>query len=164
MEALSDPWVTTVAGVGVIAGLVLLARGLGGYRSLVRVGDTSTSTIASLAAGEVRVSGIVEPAELTLVSLLQSVPCVYYRATVGSDQERRGLRDGYAEERSIGFRVRDATGSLRVFPRGARFDAPVRFEGETDVIGRRAGRARHPAGRFDGTGRDRRRGGRRRAA
>ena len=39
-------------------------------------------------------SGIVEPAELTLVSLLQSVPCVYYHATVGSDQDRRGAGDG----------------------------------------------------------------------
>ena len=135
MEALSDPRVTTFASFGVIAGLILLARGLSGYRSLVRVADTSTSTIASLAAGEVRVSGIVEPAELTLVSLLQSVPCVYYSSTVGRDQERRGADDGYAEERSIGFRIRDATGSLRVFPRGARFDAPARFEGETDLSG-----------------------------
>ena len=127
---------TTLAGIGVIAGLVLLARGLSGYRSLVRVGDTSTSTIASLAAGEVRVSGIVEPAELTLVSLLQSVPCVYYHATVGSDQRSPWpMGDGYEEEQSIGFRIRDATGSLRVFPRGARFDAPVRFEGETDLSG-----------------------------
>ena len=100
-------------------------------------------------------SGTVEPAELTLVSLLQSVPCVYYRATVGSEQERRGLRDGYEEERSIGFRIRDATGSLRVFPRGARFDAPVRFEGETDEFGGRTDWARHPQGRFDATGRDR---------
>ena len=89
MEALSDPRVTTFASFGVIAGLILLARGLSGYRSLVRVGDISTSTIASLAAGEVRVSGIVEPAELTLVSLLQSVPCVYYSSTVGRDQDRR---------------------------------------------------------------------------
>ena len=135
MEALSDPRVTTFASLGVIAGLILLARGLSGYRSLVRVGDTSTSTIASLAAGEVRVSGIVEPAELTLVSLLQSVPCVYYNSTVGRDRDRRGAGDGYGEERSIGFRIRDATGSLRVFPRGARFDAPVRFEGETDLSG-----------------------------
>ena len=135
MEALSDPGVTTLAGFGVIAGLILLARGLSGYRSLVRVGDTSTSTIASLAAGEVRVSGIVEPAELTLVSLLQSVPCVYYNATVGNDRDRRGPGDGYEEEQSIGFRIRDSTGSLRVFPRGARFDAPVRFEGETDMSG-----------------------------
>jgi hypothetical protein len=135
VQALSDPGVTSVAGFGLIAGLLLLARGLSDYRSLVRVGDTSTSRIATLAAGEVRVSGTVEPAEMTLVSLLQSVPCVYYRSTVGGDAERRVDGSGYEEERSIGFQVRDATGSLRVFPRGARFDAPVRFETETDLLG-----------------------------
>jgi len=135
VEGLSDQWVTTLAGVGVIVGLVLLARGMAGYRTLIRVGDTSTSSIASLAVGEVRVSGIVEPAELTLVSLLQSVPCVYYRSTVGGDTEIRGDRSGYTEERSIGFRVRDATGSLRVFPRGAGFDAPVKFDVEPDMLG-----------------------------
>lgn len=129
------PGVTMLAGIGVAAGLFLLARGLDGYRSLVRVGDTSTSTIASLAAGEVRVSGVVEPAEMTLVSLLQSVPSVYYDAKVGSSRDGRGGTVGYEEERSIGFQVRDATGSLRVFPRGARFDAPVRFEGQTDLSG-----------------------------
>ena len=68
------------------------------------------------------------------MSLLQSVPCVYYRSTVGGDTEIRGDRSGYTEERSIGFRVRDATGSLRVFPRGAGFDAPVRFEVEADMV------------------------------
>jgi hypothetical protein len=100
---------------------------------MLRIGDLSTSTIDSLAAGEVRISGLVEPAEMTLVSLLQSVPCVYYRATVGNGGDRRTPDPGYTEERSIGFRVRDETGSLRVFPRGARFDAPVRFEGETGM-------------------------------
>ena len=124
--------VTALAGIGVVVGLFLLARGVDGYRSFVRVGDTSTSTIASLAAGEVRVSGVIETAELTLVSLLQSVPCIYYRSTVEAKDDRDR---GYTEERSIGFRVRDASGSLRVFPRGARFDAPVRFEGETDLLG-----------------------------
>lgn len=135
MEAFSGSGVTALAGFGVVAGLILLARGLGGYRSLVRVADTSTSTISSLAAGEVRVSGVVEAAELTLVSLLQSVPCVYYRSTIGNGGDAKTADSGYTEERSIGFRVRDATGSLRVFPRGARFDAPVRFQGETGLMG-----------------------------
>ncbi|HEX6868128.1 MAG TPA: hypothetical protein VF119_04950 [Candidatus Limnocylindrales bacterium] len=133
MESFSA--VTVVAALGVAAGLFLLARGLAGHRSLVRVGDLSSSTIGSLAAGEVRVSGIIEAAEVTLVSLLQSAPCVYYRATVGHEGDRRYVDPGYTEERSIGFRVRDETGSLRVFPRGARFDAPVCFEGETDSTG-----------------------------
>jgi hypothetical protein len=88
-----------------------------------------------MAAGEVRVSGRIEPAEMTLISLLQSVACVYYRSTVGDAGERRAREHGYVEERSIGFRVRDATGSLRVFPRGARFDAPLRFQGETGTLG-----------------------------
>src|SRR6185436_5617978 len=108
---------------------------MGSYRAQMRVADIATSSITSLAAGEVRVSGIVEPAELTLVSLLQSVPCVYYRSTVGGDTEIRGDRSGYTEERSIGFRVRDATGSVRVFPRGAGFDAAVRLEVEPDMLG-----------------------------
>ncbi len=135
MDGSSDTWLLAIAALGVVAGLFLLARGLAGYRSVVRVGDTGTSPISTLAAGEVRVSGVVEPAELTLISLLQSVPCVYYRATVGNEGNARTADAGYTDERSIGFRVRDASGSLRVFPRGARFDAPIRFEGETDLAG-----------------------------
>lgn len=128
-------WINVLAVGGVLAGLALLARGLIDYRSTVRVGDTSTSTIGSLAAGEVRVSGIVEAAEMTLVSLLQSVPCVYYRATIGQGGEIAPVASGAVEERSCGFRVRDATGTIRVFPRGARFDAPVRFDEETGAMG-----------------------------
>lgn len=135
MESFSGSGLTVLAGLGVVAGLFLLARGLAGYRSMLRVGDVGTSTIGSLAAGEVRISGVIEPAEMTLVSLLQSVPCVYYRATVGNGGNRRTPDAGYTEERAIGFRVRDETGSLRIFPRGARFDAPVLFEGETDLTG-----------------------------
>jgi hypothetical protein len=126
---------TALAGAGVVAGLVLLVRGMIDYRSLLRVADTSTSMIDSVAAGEVRISGTIEPAEMTLVSLLQSVPCVFYRATVSGGRDRIRPKAGYTEERSIGFRVRDTSGTVRVFPRGARFDAPVRFAGETDSDG-----------------------------
>ena len=135
MEPFSASGLTVLAGLGVVAGLALLVRGLSGYRSALDVGDLSTSAIESVAAGEVRISGVIEPAEMTLVSLLQSVPCVYYRATVGDDGNRRTPDAGYTEERAIGFRVRDLTGSIRIFPRGARFDAPVRFQGETDLTG-----------------------------
>jgi hypothetical protein len=128
-------WTTALAAAGVIAGLALLVRGLGEYRSTVRVGDTSTSTISSLAACEVRISGTIEPAEMTLRSLLQNAPCVFYRSTVGRDGEASPMEGGLTEERSIGFRVRDATGSIRVFPRGARIEAPVRFDEETGAMG-----------------------------
>lgn len=135
MDPQTERWIIAFAGLGIVGGLLLLLRGMGSYRSHLRVADIATSSIDTIAAGEVRVSGIVEPAELTLVSLLQSRQCVYYRATVGDAGERRRPDPGYTEERSIGFRVRDASGSLRVFPREARFDAPVRFEGQTGTLG-----------------------------
>lgn len=128
-------WITILSGAGMIAGLGLFVRGLRDYRAAVRVGDTATSTISSLAAGEVRIGGVVEAAELTLVSLLQSTPCVYYRSTIGGTDNAGQSRAESDEERSIGFRVRDTTGSIRVFPRGARIDAPVRFSDETGVMG-----------------------------
>ena len=72
----------------------------------MRVADTSTSPIDSLAAGEVRITGVIEAAELTLVSLLQSVPSVYYRSHIGAEDEGGSTGAGYTEERSIGFRAR----------------------------------------------------------
>jgi len=115
----------SVAGIG--GGLYLLVNGFGGYRRAGRVADTATSRIATLAVGEVRVTGRVEPAELTLVSPLQSRTCVYYRARVreGDDRHERTVLD---EERAVGFRVRDDTGSLRVFPRGSAWDVPSTFK------------------------------------
>jgi len=134
VDAFDSGWTPALAALGVVGGLLLLVRGLRDHRSKSRFADTATSTISSLAVGEVRVGGVVEPAELTLVSPLQSIACVYYRATVRAAGERAGDA-GFTEERSIGFRVRDATGTIRVFPRDARFDAPVRFEDETGMLG-----------------------------
>jgi len=114
-----------VAGIG--AGLYLLVRGFSGYRAASQVSGISPSRIAALAVGEVLVSGAAEPIELSLVSPLQSAPCVYYRARV-SDQGSDTRRDLFHEERAVGFRVRDATGTVRVFPAGARFDVPDRFD------------------------------------
>jgi hypothetical protein len=129
------PQVALLAGAGVVAGLWLLVRGMGGYRTATRIGDTGTSTIASLAAGEVRVSGIVEAAEVTLVSPLQSVPCVYYRASIRGEAGDIDATADLAEERAVGFRVRDASGDIRVFPRGARWDALVRLDDRTGSFG-----------------------------
>ncbi len=131
---MNDPgFVLALCLVGVGAGLFLLWRGLSGYRTAVTVGDTSTSSITSLAAGEVRITGTIEEGEVTLVSPLQSVACVWYRATV-----RSGGKDDheiFAEERAVGFRVRDADGVIRVFPNGARIEAEPRFKGQTSFMG-----------------------------
>jgi hypothetical protein len=126
--------IAVFATFGVVAGLGLLLRGFAGYREAARIGDTATSSIASLAIGEVRVSGVVEPAELTLVSPLQSSRCVFYRASIAqsSDGDDDTL---FEEERAVGFRVRDPSGSVRVFPRDARFDVPARFVESTGPFG-----------------------------
>lgn len=130
------PSVAMLAGGGFIGGLTLLVRGMGGYRTASLIADTSTSNIGSIAAGEVRLSGVIEPAELILVSLLQSVPCVYYRSVIGHDDDDIVPGDGGdTEERAVGFRLRDATGTLRIFPRAARIDAPVRFNDRTGTMG-----------------------------
>jgi hypothetical protein len=115
-------------------GLVLLGRGFVASRRGALIAGTSTSTSESLAVGEVRVSGVVEPAELTLISPLQSAPCVFYRSSIreSANKDSRTVLD---EERAVGFRVRDATGSVRVFPRGARFDVPACFSESTGTFG-----------------------------
>ena len=130
----STPQVAALAAGGLVAGMALLVRGFGGYRTAARIGDISTSAIGSLAVGEVRVSGTVQPAEVLLVSALQSEPCVYYRASI---RERRGDDDGGSvldEERAVGFRVRDPSGDLRVFPRDARWDVPDRFRDRSSLL------------------------------
>ena len=132
----SVAFLLTIVGFG--TGIALLIRGFISYRAAGRIGDTATSRVATLAAGEVRVTGVIEPAELTLISLLQSEPCVYFRSAVGGDD---GLGDALGddghvlEERAVGFAVRDASGTIRVFPHDARVEAPVRWEDRTGMLG-----------------------------
>ena len=127
-----QPMLLAMGGIGF--GLVLLWRGMAGHGQAARIADTSRSRIASLAAGEVLVSGTVEAAEMTLVSPLRSEPCVWYRASIErSDGESE--RTVFEEERAIGFRIRDDSGSIRVFPRGARVDAPTTYDERTGLMG-----------------------------
>lgn len=124
--------VVALALLGLVAGLALLARGLGAYRAGQRVAGIGTSRIATLAAGEVRLVGVVEADVITLVSPLQSVVCVYYRSRIRDSGDVRVVLD---EECAVGFRLRDASGAIRVFPRGARWDAPLRFDAASDGSG-----------------------------
>ncbi len=120
--------------IEIIGGLVLLGRGLAGYRRANLIADIAGGTISSLAAGENRVSGTIEAAELTLSSPLQSEPCVYYRSSVTQEGERSESRV-FHDERAVGFRVRDASGTIRVFPRGAAFDVPDLFNTRSGILG-----------------------------
>ena len=126
--------VVALAVLGLVGGLALLGRGLRAYGRAGHVAGIGTSRIASLAAGEVRLVGVVEADVLSLVSPLQSVPCVYYRSRIreGSGDDTRTVFD---ETRDVAFRLRDASGTIRVLPRGARWDAPLRFDAASDWTG-----------------------------
>jgi hypothetical protein len=128
-----EPFLVALCAAGLVGGLMALWRGLAGHRTSALVEGLSTSRIATLAAGEVRVTGVVETAEVLLRSPLQDRECVWYRSRV----EASGRGDGttFEEERGIGFRVRDPSGSIRVFPRGARVDVPDRFNEATGLTG-----------------------------
>jgi hypothetical protein len=132
--AIVDVRLAGIAVLGIAVGVWLLVRGFGGYRTAGRIGDLSTSSIGSIALGEVRVSGVVEAAELELVSPIQSSSCVYYRSRI-EQASRNKSSTLFEEERSVGFRIRDATGSLRVFPRGARWDVPDCYHEGTGLMG-----------------------------
>jgi hypothetical protein len=120
--------------LGIAFGLALLVQGMAGQRRAARIGDLASSTISAIAVGEVRISGVVEPAELTMTSPLQSRTCVFYRAKV-SESQGRSERTIFDEERAVGFRVRDESGDVRVFPRGARFLVPDAFREGTGIMG-----------------------------
>jgi hypothetical protein len=134
MTSALEPQLLVAAGGGVVAGLALLVRGLGGYRQASQIADTATSRIASIAVGEVLVSGVVEAAEVSLVSPLQSVDCVFYQSRI-EESDGEGMRTAFREERAVGFRIRDDSGTVRVFPRNARFDVPLAFDDKTGALG-----------------------------
>jgi hypothetical protein len=127
-------WVMLILIAGLISGLVFLARGFGGYSAAARISGLAPSRIESIAAGEVLVTGTAEPIELTLISPLQSAPCLYYRSRVANSGESEGA-ELFREERAVGFRLRDESGAVRVFPRDARFDVPDRFDEQSGAWG-----------------------------
>jgi hypothetical protein len=132
---LTSPEGLIVSLPALLVGLWLLGRGFVAYRDEARVGDVATSRVVSLAAGEVRLSGTIEAAEVTLVSPLQSVPCVYYHSRIREDRSdvRRDVLD---EERAISFRLRDPSGVIRIVPRGrVDWNVPDRWEERTDLDG-----------------------------
>lgn len=120
--------------LGLLAGVVLFVRGLLAYRRGSQVSSIGTSRIASLAAGEVRVSGTVAPAVVTLVSPLQSRPCVYYRSLV-VEEDGKARRTVLSRERGVDFLVADQSGQVHVFPRAARFDLPTTFHDHDGMMG-----------------------------
>ncbi len=132
--ASGDLAVALAAGAGLVGGAAGLVRGLQAWRAGERVADIATSTVGALAAGEVRLVGNLQPVALTLISPLQSRPCLYYRARVrqGSGRDETTI---FEEQRAIGFVLDDGTGGVRVLPRDAHWDVPWSWQGSTDILG-----------------------------
>ena len=115
--------IEVAAGGGLLLGLGALWRGLRAQRTGARIEGLGTSPIARLAAGEVRVTGTVESAGVTVISPILARECVYYDAkiTSGNGDSESTWRD----TRAVGFFVQDASGTIRVLPRGAQWDLPL---------------------------------------
>src|SRR6266545_1180123 len=132
-EAIANP-VAVAALLCIAFGLALLGRGMVGERREARISDTATSRISSIAVGEIRVSGVIEAAELTLTSPLQNRDCVYYHAKIVETRDRSSATI-FDEEQAVGFRVRDDSGAVRVFPGGATWLVPDAFDEGTGLFG-----------------------------
>jgi hypothetical protein len=139
---------------GFVLGLGAFVRGLMSYRRGAAVASIATSPAGALAAGEVRLHGIIEPLVNVLVSPLQSEPAVWYRSRIGKDGDDD--TEIFAEERSTQFLLRDDTGVVRIVPRQARWEAPNQLDESTDVNGdppvglrRRSGPAATPVTELD---------------
>ena len=134
MLPIALPQLGVLAVGGIVVGLILLWRGSGDYR--FRLPDRRHLVLARDLPGRRRGprDGCRRTRRVTLVSPLQSVPCVWYRAKV-----TRATNDSeqtvFEEERGVGFRLQDPTGSIRVFPRGAALDVPNRYDERSGLFG-----------------------------
>ncbi len=128
----STLWLLLVI-AGFVGGIVLFVRGLIAYRRDRLISSVATSSLDGIAAGEVRVSGVVEPIEQTLISPLQSKPCVWYRARVETTGENSHvLMD---EEKIAGVPHPKRDGAIRVVPRGARWEIGIAYDERTSLAG-----------------------------
>ena len=118
---------------GLIGGIALFVRGLVAYRRDRLISSVATSSLDGIAAGEVRVTGVVEAIDRNLISPLQSKPCVWYRARI--DETGKNGRVLLNEEKAQEFRIVNETGSIRVVPRGARWELGLDFDESTGITG-----------------------------
>ncbi|HTS14699.1 MAG TPA: hypothetical protein VMH24_03460, partial [Candidatus Sulfotelmatobacter sp.] len=121
--------------VGLGAGGWLLVRGLVAWRDIEAVDDIATASISSVAAGETRLAGTIQPLALALRSPLQSVECLYYRSRVRQDEGRNERRTIFTAERAVGFTLTDGTGTIKVLPRGASWRVPPVWQDTGSLLG-----------------------------
>jgi hypothetical protein len=128
-----SPIALALAVIGLVGGIFLFGRGLVAYRRDRLITAVATSSLDGLAAGEVRVTGVVQALDQQLTSPLQSRPCVWYRARIETTGDNSRVL--FAEERAVHFRVTDEHGQVRVVPRGARWEIGLAFDASTGLMG-----------------------------
>jgi hypothetical protein len=101
--------------------VVLIARGLTGYRTASPWRHRETRPIASMAAVEGAIAGVVSGRGQRSISPLQSEPLLrVLRASILDSEGHRALRRGLSRRRVVvGIQVSDVSWPRRVFPRGA---------------------------------------------
>lgn len=144
------PIVAVLMAVGALV-LFLVARSQGA--KALDMQSTETSSAAELASLAAEVAKEIGPGSFTRVAELKGViecgeplkaemsgtPCVYYRSSVTREYEervevsdkdgnrhwetRRGSEQVASNERRVGFRLRDETGTVEIDPQGADIDA-----------------------------------------
>ena len=125
-------FLVTLTAAGIAVGLMLLIGAA--WRATGRRHDRRHGHVAHLGAGGRRGPRQRDDRARRgdALSPLQSRTCVWYRSRIEAAGDDTPELD---EERGIGFRVRDATGSIRVFPRGAHLDVPDRFDEKSGSLG-----------------------------
>lgn len=125
-----------LGGVGTLLGLAFFLSSFSRLKLLRAITNTPTSKVRSAAMGFVELNGLAEPDGEPLTGPLSGVPCVWWRFTVEEERKRtnsEGESETYwhtlADERlDRPFRLRDATGELRVDPQGAEVDTKPRLK------------------------------------
>jgi hypothetical protein len=111
-----------------VVGIVLFIVGLFNFKRKHFIETIPTSKIRSIAMGLVEIYGEVVPMNNTMKSPFTFLPCVYYKYRVeelrssGKSTYWATIKEG--SECSL-FYLRDETGSVMVYPKGAEIDIPV---------------------------------------
>jgi E3 ubiquitin ligase len=118
--------------VGIYSGVYLFFRGFRMLQHKRLILNTPLSKIRSASMGLVEVSGMAAGPQ-TIPAGITGQPCYYYRATAWQQVESRG-QQGWEKvvDESVGvpFFVDDGTGSMLVYPQGAKLDVHRNFREE----------------------------------
>lgn len=114
------------ASVALAAGPWFFHRGFRTLRARRLITDTPTAYIRSMAMGLVELNGMVEPRSQVFAPF-SGKPCAYWQVDIAA-RHRRGWTVIHRNHSGNPFYLRDATGVVMVYPRGAELRIPFGTE------------------------------------